>query len=315
METRASYVLIGAFTLVVFISAFTFVLWIGKVSLDREWDYYDIVFKEAVTGLSVGGAVQYNGIQVGEVRKLSLAPNDPRQVIAHVRLNGDTPVRTDTKARLTLLGLTGVTVIQLSGGTPAAPRLLPAPGETVPRLVADESALQGLLASGQDIAVSANDVLVRVNKLLSDDNMNHVASALTHIDEVAGELADQRMKLRTLVAQLNTAGSQLKGTLNRIDTLAISGDRLINHESRQTLESAQAWLQSAQRVTDTANAVLEQNRESIDSFGNDGLAQLGPTLGELRLTLQSLRTVTSRLQNDPTGYVFGGERVKEFQPK
>src|SRR5690349_15231345 len=171
METRASYVLIGAFTLLVFLGAFVFVLWIGKVSLDREWAYYDIVFKEAVTGLTVGGAVQYNGIQVGEVRKLSLAPDDPRQVIAHVRLNGDTPVKTDTRARLTLLGLTGVTVIQLSGGSPSAPRLLPQGAETTARIVADESALQSLLASGQDVATSANEVLLRVGKLLSDDNM------------------------------------------------------------------------------------------------------------------------------------------------
>src|SRR5512141_382988 len=125
METRASYVLIGAFTLLVLVSSLLFVLWLGKFSLEREWDYYDIVFKEAVTGLTVGGAVQYSGIQVGEVRKLSLAPDDPRQVIAHVRLHGDTPVKTDTKARLTLLGLTGVTVIQLSGGTPGAARLVP----------------------------------------------------------------------------------------------------------------------------------------------------------------------------------------------
>src|SRR5512143_1175511 len=162
METRASYVLIGAFTLLAFLSAFSFVLWIGKLSLEREWDYYDIVFKEAVTGLTVGGAVQYNGIQVGEVRRLSLDPDDPREVIAHVRLSGDTPVKTDTHARLTLLGLTGVTVIQLSGGSPAAPRLTAKADETAPRIVADESALQSLLASGQDVATSANDVLLRV---------------------------------------------------------------------------------------------------------------------------------------------------------
>jgi phospholipid/cholesterol/gamma-HCH transport system substrate-binding protein len=308
METRASYTLIGAFTLLVFLSAFGFVLWIGKVSLDREWDYYDIVFKEAVTGLSVGGAVQYNGIQIGEVRKLSLAPNDPRQVIAHVRLNGDTPVRTDTKARLTLLGLTGVTVIQLSGGTPSAPRLQPALGETVPRIVAGESAMQSLLASGQDIAVSANDTLVRVNRLLSDDNMNHVASALAHIDEVTSVLADQRTELRTLIGQLSTASAQLKSTLSRIDTLAASGDRLINQQSRQVLESAQ-------RAIDSANAILDQNRAPAASFSNEGLSQVGPALGELRQTLQSLRVITTRLQNDPTTYLLGGERVREFEPK
>jgi hypothetical protein len=46
METRASYVLIGSFTLAILAAAFLFVLWIGKLSFDREWDYYDIVFTE-----------------------------------------------------------------------------------------------------------------------------------------------------------------------------------------------------------------------------------------------------------------------------
>ena len=308
METRASYTLIGAFTLLVILAAFAFVLWIGKVSLDREWTYYDIVFKEAVTGLTVGGSVQYNGIQVGDVRKLSLAPDDPRQVIAHVRLNGDTPVRTDTHARLTLLGLTGVTVIQLSGGSPSAPRLQPASEATVARIVADESAMQSLIASGQDIAVSANDVLVRVNKLLSDDNISHMTNTLAHIDQVTATLADQRAELRALVVQSSAASAKLRSTLDRIDGLALSGDRLINQESRQ-------MLQAAQRTIDTANTILEQNRAPLASFSNEGLAQVGPALTELRQTLHSLRVITGRLQNDPTTYLLGGERVKEFEPK
>lgn len=315
METRASYVLIGAFTLIVFLGAFVFALWIGKVSLEREWTYYDIVFREAVTGLTVGGAVQYNGIQVGEVRKLSLAPEDPRQVIAHVRLAGDTPVRTDTKARLTLLGLTGVTVIQLSGGSPGAPRLQPQGTETVARIIADESALQSLLASGQDVATSANDVLLRVGKLLSDENVRHVANALDHIDEVTGTLAAQRDELQRLIAQSSAASAQLKTTLAHIDTLAGSTDRLVNREARQTLQEAHTWLASAQRVTESANAILERNRAPLARFGDEGLAQVGPVLTELRQTLQSLRAIAARLQEDPATYLLGQERIKEFTPK
>lgn len=315
METRASYVLIGAFTLLVFLGAFAFVLWIGKVSLEREWNYYDIVFEEAVTGLTVGGAVQYNGIQVGEVRKLSLAPDDPRRVIAHVRLNGDTPVKTDTKAKLALLGITGVTVIQLSGGTPAAPRLLPKSGETSAQIVAEESALQSLLASGQDVATSANDVLLRVGKLLSDENIARVTSALDHVDTVTGALADQREDLRALIVQLSGASAKLKSTLDRIDMLATSTDRLVNKEGRQTIDAARAWLVSAQHATDAANSILDRSRAPLARLGDEGLAQVGPALAELRQTLQSLRAVTNRLQNDPAAYLLGQDRVKEFTPK
>jgi len=315
METRASYVLIGTFTLMVFVFAFVFVLWIGKLSLEREWDYYDIVFKEAVTGLSIGGAVQYNGIQVGEVRKLSLAPDDPRQVIAHVRLNGDTPVRTDTKARLNLVGLTGVAVIQLSGGTPHAPRLHPGSGETAARIVADESALQSLLNSSEGIATSVSDVLVRVEKLLSDDNMSHLSNTLEHIDSVTGVLADQRDDLRKLITELGVASTQLRSTLTRIDGLTASTHELVDRQTRSLIASAQSTLDSARRATDAAAALIEQNRGPIADFSNEGLAQIGPAVADLRATLKSLRAVTDKLQNDPAAYILGREQPKEFVPQ
>jgi phospholipid/cholesterol/gamma-HCH transport system substrate-binding protein len=118
METRASYILIGSFALGIVILSVVSVLWLGSMSLDRVWDRYDVVFDEPVSGLGQRGAVQYNGIQVGEVRRLSLDPEDPRRVVARVRIEAGTPIKTDTRARLTYTGLTGVSVIQLSGGTP-----------------------------------------------------------------------------------------------------------------------------------------------------------------------------------------------------
>ena len=315
METRASYVLIGAFALGILIATFGFVLWLGKVSLEREWVYYDIVFEEAVTGLTTGGAVQYSGIQVGEVRKLSLAPSDPRRVIAHVRLNADTPVKTDTRARLTLVGLTGVTIIQLSGGSPSAAALLPGPGESVAHITAETSAMQSLLASGQDMALSANDALQRVGKVLSDDNLAHVSAALRNMDEVTAALAAQRNDLRHLSADLTVASGRLSTTLARLDRLATSADSVLNKQAVPLMESAQTWIATATRTTDSANAILAGNREPIARFTTDGLGQLGPALSELRATLRALRITAGRAQDDPAAYLLGRDKPKEFKPK
>ena len=76
METKANYVLIGAFTIVIAVALLLFGLWAAKYSSERSWQEYQIVFREAVTGMSVGSPVQYNGIAVGSITKLSLAPND-----------------------------------------------------------------------------------------------------------------------------------------------------------------------------------------------------------------------------------------------
>ena len=44
METRANYVLIGAFALAGFFGILAFFLWFANIQLDRHFAYYDIDF-------------------------------------------------------------------------------------------------------------------------------------------------------------------------------------------------------------------------------------------------------------------------------
>lgn len=74
METRAHHVLIGLFTLIIFTAVLLFSLWLTKSGTDRQFKQYDIVFNEAVSGLSQGSTVNYSGIRVGEVTMLRLIP-------------------------------------------------------------------------------------------------------------------------------------------------------------------------------------------------------------------------------------------------
>jgi phospholipid/cholesterol/gamma-HCH transport system substrate-binding protein len=161
-----------------------------------------------------------------------------------------------------------------------------------------------------------SDVLGRVEKLLSDDNMDHLAGTVRHVDEISGAIAGESAQLRGLVSDLGGAGRQLKGTLDRIDHLTRSTDVLVNQQARQLIVSMQAWIASAQHSTDTINAILEQNRVPIASFSNEGLAQIGPTLIELQATLKSLRAITERLQNEPAAaYLLGNKQPREFVPQ
>jgi len=45
-----------------------------------------------------------------------------------------------------------------------------------------------------------------------------------------------------------------------------------------------------------------------------GLNGLGPAVREMRETLSSLRTITTRLEANPSGYLLGSEKTKEFTP-
>ena len=91
METRANYVLIGAFTLAGILGALGFFLWLAKVEVDRQYAYYVTMFED-VTGLGQAGDVRYNGLIVGRVIGLDLDEDDPSLVRVRMELDADTPV-------------------------------------------------------------------------------------------------------------------------------------------------------------------------------------------------------------------------------
>lgn len=299
METRASHVLIGAFVLLVAAVAVLFVLWLGSLSLDREWDRYEVVFEEAVTGLSVGSAVNYNGIQVGEVRELELAPEDPRIALAGIRLKGGTPVKTDTHARLTFTGVTGVAAIQLSGGSPSAPRLLPDEEGTPPRIVADTSAIENLLAGGTGMLEGINTLVLRLSVLLADENLDAVAATPRNTERITATIAARDEEIDRVLADLAAASASMSATLQRIDGAAGEAERVLRDDLPAMTASARAALASLEGAATHVDGALVDNREALTRFTHEGLGEVAPTLETLQATLVSLRRLVERLEQQP----------------
>lgn len=312
METRAHHVLIGLFTVVVVAAALLFGLWLAKSSADREFAEYQVIFNEAVTGLSQGGAVQYNGIKVGDVTQLKLDPQDPRRVLARIRVGADTPIKQDTHAKLALTGVTGMAVIQLSGGSPNSPALTSATGG-LPVIVADPSPLSKLLANGEDVMTNINDVVSRASQLMSDENVARISRTLDHLDKATGAVADQRDDIRALISQLAVASKQANATLAQTEQLARSANGLVDQQARATLESARNAMASLERSTAAIDRLLNDNRAALNG-GMQGLGELGPAVRELRDAASSLRGITRKLDDNPAGFLLGRDRSKEFVP-
>jgi len=314
METRAHHFLIGSFAILAFLLGLGFVLWLSKTGSEREFRYYDVVFTEAVTGLSKGGLVQYNGIKVGEVAQLSLGPDDPCKVIARVPLDASAPVKKDTVAKLGLLGVTGTAFIQLSGGTPSSPRLEATSERPIPLIAAEESALARLLASGEDIVVSVNEALLRVGQLLSAENVQHVSTTLANIDELVATVSSQRDNLGEAVAQLADASKELKGTLHTLNQMAGTTNQLVRDEARAVLQSTDKAIASIERVAVSTESMLEENRAALSSFSEQGLRQVAPTLAELRETLQAYKQLGEQLGNS-NSLLLGRDQPREYKPR
>ena len=306
METRANYVLIGAFTLLTAAFLLLFGLWAAKYTSDKDWRYFNVIFDEAVTGLTEGGSVQYNGISVGTVDKLSLAPDDPRKVIAKVKLRASTPVKVDTHAKLSFTGLTGTAFIQLTGGSPDA-ALLVGTEDEIPTIITESSALQ-------NIAETANKLVARLDKVLSDENINNIAKTLENLENATGAISDQRADLGALITNARISSEKLANTLDTTNNAVNSIDRELVQKLPQLIAKLDSTLNRLNDAAGNADGLLSENRGAINSFTQDGLSQLGPTMEELRALVRDLRKISARLEDNPAGYVLGRQKPKEFEP-
>ncbi|MBA2397418.1 MAG: MCE family protein [Bradyrhizobium sp.] len=166
METRAPFVVVGAFVLAAIAAVFGFVYWLHNTSGLGPRASYHVQFEGSVPGLLVGAAVLFNGIRVGEVTELGLAPDNPRRVNATILVASTTPVRPDTKVGLEFQGLTGVPVIALEGGT------LVANTGAVATLVAEPGAGQGMTQAARDALRKVDSVLTENAGVLKDTIAN-----------------------------------------------------------------------------------------------------------------------------------------------
>lgn len=217
METRANYVLIGAFTIGVVLAAFGFVFWLQGGSRGQATQAIRIVFSGSVGGLAKGSTVSFNGIKVGEALEVRLLPQDPRRVVAVVQVDPSTPLRADTRARLDSAMLTGVSQIALSGGSADAPALTPGSGDKMPTIFADSSDIQDMMAAAKQIAQRADDVLQRLDKVVAG-NEGAINRTLANVEAFSKTLAYAGPSIAGLVKAVD--GQRLNRVIENADTFS-----------------------------------------------------------------------------------------------
>lgn len=321
MEPKANYILIGAFTIAASLALFVFVVWLGKYAIDRDFDYYDIVFEEAITGLGQRGPVMFNGIQVGEVTSLKVDPDDPSRVITRVRVNQDTPVRADTSASLGFMGFTGQAYIDMTGGSADSPMLQQSSEREIPLIVAETSDLQSLLSSGGSVFANINDLVARLNELITAETMASIEQTIYNLEQITGSVAENRDNISSALNNIDDASVAMQATMQRLqrlsDELLVFWERhgeQLGEDLQATGSDVKAAAAEARLLASELRQLVQRNAASIDQFAERGLTQVGPTLQDMRTLLQRLDSLLLKLEDNPADYLFNGENVEPYQP-
>jgi len=168
MESDKHYFIEGLFVIAVSIAAAFFAVWLSRTG-DKDDVLYRIHFDESVSGLALGEPVKLVGVDVGTVKTMSIDTKDPRRVQVEVKLHKDAPVKTDTKATLRSKGITGVSFIELSGGTSDAQTLVAAtPAGQVPEIPAEKSSLTTMLEQLPKVIAKFSTIEDQAKKVVAD---------------------------------------------------------------------------------------------------------------------------------------------------
>jgi len=336
METRANYLLVGSFVLLFMFGLLGFVVWLAKFQFDTQYARYDIVFARSVTGLGLGSAVRYNGVNVGEVIDIRLDREHANQVRATVEVVADTPIRENTVATLELQGLTGGLYVLLTGEPEESPHLVPRGGQKYAVIRAGVSSLEQVLSGAPELLEGATLLLARGNALMNDDNRARIGEILQNFSRLTGTLADQEDEIEAVFGEAaetmrnlrktsdaveglaTTLEADSKGLFQQADKTLVAAERLANSLDG-TATAVQGDLkglakdigQSAKAVTGMAGemqATVAENRAAINDFTSTGLYELSTFITEARDLLVGLNRVTTEVERDPARFLFGNQQ-------
>lgn len=290
METRANYIIVGLFTLIVLALSFVFIYWVAKIDERVNLVPVSVKIRGAVTGLSSGSEVHFNGIKVGKVSRIVFDPEDPSIVSALIRIDENTPIRKDTKATIASNGLSGTALVALTGGSIASPSLLNDDSleGAIPSIEATPSAFADIVETVRDVATKANNTLASIEGLVSE-NRQPLTQTLKNVEVFSQSLARNSEGVDKFLAStanlgetISTLSAKLDGTIAGIEKVVgavepakvatiINNAESFSQDLKNTGNQIEGMLGSVEKVS--------KDLEKFSANLNTSLAKLDGVIG------------------------------------
>ena len=285
-------------------------------------------FKYAA-GVQAGAPVRYGGMTVGRVTRVRIDPGNSTRIEIEWVVSRDTPVKTDSVAKISALGPLTDNYIEVTTGSQqaalappgsvlssqeafgisqlgdAAASMMPDARKAIDKLNQNLDDLRVTLARANDLLNDRNRAniggsLDNVNRMLSDGRPK-VARSLENLD---GMLDDARPKVSASMAHVQEVTEKMSPLLDDVKAATARANDALAHvdstllENRDNLKASVASLrdtlaQSAVLV-DRLNLSLDQNSPNIDEI-----------LDNLRMSTENLRVLTETLKRSPSSLIRG----------
>lgn len=310
---RLGVFLISGFSLIIIAIAV-----IAGSSLSQKRDNYYINFRnESVGGLDVGSKVNYQGIGVGRVEEIIISPKDVTSIVVTISITGGTPIKSDAKASLSPVGITGLNAIEIKGGTNES-ELLP----TESFIEVEKSLFGTITNKAVSITEQLDELIKSLNKLADQGNIDNIASIIETLDDI---LTENRSTLEGTMQNLELISGDVAKFTNvlevKLDTLVTSAtesivavNRILNNDSIgkiiTNLDSISTDLAGADLdvlVASVNNSVirLESMMNTVDNTVVRSRRDIVDILESAREAMENLNEFSKQINDNPSAIIRG----------
>jgi phospholipid/cholesterol/gamma-HCH transport system substrate-binding protein len=226
METNVNYTLVGIFVISLLSAIIIVSIWLSAGLSFQQYTFYRIYMKESVSGLSVDSPVEFNGVNVGSVKKVELEYHDPQTVKILLSLKSSTPVTSGTVATLNVKGLTGIAFVALRDTGQNLQPLKATGGEPYPVIKTAPSFFMQVDKALKQLNDNIHEVSQSIKTLLDKENLASIKHILINMRLMTDTIAGNRFQLESVMRNTATA-SQLFSS----QTLPVTNQTISNIDS------------------------------------------------------------------------------------
>lgn len=296
------FVLIGLGVLIFMIIFFRDVVKVGRARYEITAEFKNVY------GMSPGTPVRLVGIDIGEIRKVTLA-KDGLSAKVVLSIESGRRIRTDSKLSIRPQGILGDYYLEFTGGSPGA-GFLPTDGTAVvmgeASSILDEMA-RDLTKKIGGIGQKASDLIDNMNDILDDNEFRR------NVHETAANLKDATQKAPAVLVEIQQAAAGVKKLTGDIQS------RLDAYDTRvQTLlsgmDKAVAGLDklfgSFNETVGSLDEILARFREGKGTIGSligkdEIYEKLVQTVDQTNATLSELKELIVYIRKNPSAFLWG----------
>lgn len=298
MEAKVNYTVVGLFVVALGAAFAGVVFWLSSGGLvQRHFDKYLAYFDESVAGLNLNSTVRYRGVEVGRVIDIRLAPDQSGRVQITMKIQRDTPIKEDTLATLRMQGLTGLSLVELSGGSASSKPLLKKADESHPVIKTKFSLLKKLDASVTNLIENMAQTSANLNELTDAEMRQSLRHIITNLESLTRVLSEQRPALQQV---FKTADRTLEATGKTAEEIGKLTKRL--NQTVGALEKMAAELGGAGH---SLRLTLDEARQPIRDLSGQTLPEVNAMAVEMRELAATLKRLGNELEQNPEMLVFG----------